>query len=96
MKLKRAYKERFYPTPEQEILLAQSFGCARFVYNNTLRYRTDAYYKDGQAIPHSEAEKRLVSLKKEFPFLADVSSVILQQTLRDQQEAFKNFCTLRA
>ena len=96
MKLKRAYKERFYPTPEQEVLLAQSFGCARFVYNNTLRYRTDAYYKDGKSIPHSEAEKRLVLLKNEFPFLADVSSVILQQTLRDQQEAFKNFCTLRA
>ena len=96
MKLKRAYKERFYPTPEQETLLAQSFGCTRFVYNNTLRYRTDAYYKDGKSTPHSEAEKRLVSLKKEFPFLADVSSVILQQTLRDQQEAFKNFWVGRA
>ena len=51
MKLKRAYKERFYPTTEQETLLAQSFGCARFVYNNTLRYRTDAYYKDGKSTP---------------------------------------------
>ena len=38
VKTKRAYKERFYPTPEQEKLLAQSFGCARFVYNNTLRF----------------------------------------------------------
>ena len=43
MKLKRAYKERFYPTPEQETLLAQSFGGSLFVYNNTLRFRTDAY-----------------------------------------------------
>lgn len=93
---KRAYKYRFYPTTEQETLLAQSFGCGRFVYNNTLRFRTDAYYKDGKSIPHSETEKRLVSLKKEFPFLADVSSVILQQTLRDQQEAFKNFWDGRA
>ena len=72
-------------------MLAQSFGCARFVYNDTLRFRTDAYYKDGTNISHSKAEKRLVSLKSEFPFLKDVSSVILQQTLRDQQEAFKNF-----
>ncbi|WP_422447451.1 MULTISPECIES: RNA-guided endonuclease InsQ/TnpB family protein [unclassified Endozoicomonas] len=96
MKTKRAFKERFYPTPEQEALLAQSFGCGRFVYNNTLRFRTDAYYKNGQSISHSKAEKRLVSLKTEFPFLADVSSVILQQTLRDQQEAFKNFWAGRA
>ena len=35
-------------------------------------------------------------LKEEFPFLADVSSVILQQTLRDQQEAFKHFWAGRA
>ncbi len=96
MKVKRAYKERFYPTPEQEKLLAQSFGCARFVYNNTLRFRTDAYNNDGKSVSHSEAEKRLVSLKKEFPWLNDVSSVLLQQCLRDQQEAFKNFWTGRA
>ena len=42
MNTKRAYKERFYPTREQALLLAQSFGCARFVYNNTLKCRTDA------------------------------------------------------
>ncbi|OED44526.1 hypothetical protein ACH42_07175 [Endozoicomonas sp. (ex Bugula neritina AB1)] len=96
MNTKRAYKERFFPTPEQETLLAQSFGCARFVYNNTLRFRTDAYYKDGKSISHSEAEKRLVSLKKEFLWLNDISSVLLQQCLRDQQEAFKNFWSGRA
>jgi len=88
---KRAYKERFYPAPEQEILLAQSFGCARFVWNNTLAYRTEAYQQHGQSISHSVAEKRLVALKAEHPWLKDVSSVILQQTLRDQKAAFDNF-----
>ena len=96
MKTKRACKERFYPTSEQETPLAQSFGCARFVYNNTLRFRTDAYYKDGKSVSHSEVEKRLVSLKKEFLWLNDISSVLLQQCLRDQQEAFKNFWAGRA
>ncbi len=96
MKTRRAYKERFYPAPEQETLLVQSFGCARFVYNNTLCFCTDADYKDGQSVSHFEAEKRLVSLKKEFPFLADVSSVILKQALRDKQEAFKKFWAGRA
>ena len=65
MNTKRAYKERFYPTSEQTLLLAQSFGCARFIYNNTLKFRTDAYYNDGKSISHSMAEKRLVSLKAE-------------------------------
>ncbi|WP_299232384.1 RNA-guided endonuclease TnpB family protein [uncultured Halomonas sp.] len=88
---KRAYKERFYPTPEQAELLAQSFGCARFVWNNTLAYRTEAYQIHGQSISHSAAEKRLVALKAEYLWLKDVSSVILQQTLRDQKAAFDNF-----
>ena len=88
---KRAYKERFYPTPEQALLLAQSFGCARFVWNNTLNYRTEAYQQRDESVSHSVAEKRLVALKAEHPWLKDVSSVILQQTLRDQKAAFDNF-----
>lgn len=88
---KRAYKERFYPTSEQALLLAQSFGCARFVWNNTLAYRTEAYQQHGESISPSAVEKRLVALKAEYPWLADVSSVILQQTLRDQKAAFDNF-----
>ncbi len=96
MNTKRAYKYRFYPTTEQEKLLVQSFGCVRFVYNDTLRFRTDAYYKDGTSISHSDAEKRIVHPKAQFPFLTEVSNVILQQTLRHQQEAFKNFWAGRA
>ena len=92
---KRAYKERFYPTPEQAELLAQSFGCVRFVWNNTLAYRTEAYQQRGESISHSAAEKRLVALKVEYPWLKDVSSVILQQALRDQKAAFDNFFNAR-
>ncbi|HEX3639997.1 MAG TPA: helix-turn-helix domain-containing protein [Ktedonobacteraceae bacterium] len=32
-KQKRAYKYRFSPTDEQKRILAQTFGCCRFVYN---------------------------------------------------------------
>jgi putative transposase len=74
---KCAYKERFYPTDEQAELLAKSFGCARFVYNNTLRYHTDSYYKIGAKVSHSDAEKRLLQVKKEFPWLTEISSVKL-------------------
>lgn len=92
----RAYKERLYPTPEQAELLARSFGCARFVWNDALRLRTDAYYQHGESLSHSTLEKRLVGLKAEHPWLTEVSSVLLQQALRDQQQAFKNFWDKRA
>jgi Transposase and inactivated derivatives len=94
--MKRAYKERFYPTEQQTELLAKSFGCSRFVWNNSLKYRTDAYYERGESIAHSVLEKRLVPLKAEFEWLKEVSSVIFQQCLRDQQEAFKNFWEKRS
>src|SRR6266487_578448 len=45
MKQKKAYKYRFYPSDEQKRILAQTFGCCRYVYNWALRQRTDAYYQ---------------------------------------------------
>ncbi|WP_270808412.1 RNA-guided endonuclease InsQ/TnpB family protein [Aeromonas sp. QDB25] len=95
---KRAYKYRFYPTPEQAQLLAKTFGCARFVYNHILRWRTDAFYQQQEKIGYSQASAKLTALKKqpEFAWLNDVSSVPLQQALRHQQAAFKNFFEGRA
>src|SRR5690625_190361 len=95
---KRAYKYRFYPTPEQEQLLARTFGCVRFVYNAALRYRTDAFYERQERIGYVAANAELSRLKKdaETAFLNEVSSVPLQQCLRHQQTAFKNFFEGRA
>jgi len=96
MKSKRAFKYRFYPTPEQAALLAQTFGCVRFVYNSILKWRTDAFYEDGESINYNAASAKLTALKKEFDWLGEVSSVPLQQSLRHQQTAFKNFFEGRA
>ena len=98
MKVKRAYQFRFYPNPQQETLLAQTFGCVRFVYNSILRYRTDAYSQAQEKVGYSGANARLTEIKKlpELAFLNDVSSVPLQQCLRHQQTAFKNFFEGRA
>ena len=98
MKTKRAYQFRFYPDPQQETLLAQTFGCVRFVYNSILRYRTDAYYQAQAKVNYIGANARLTEIKKlpELAFLNDVSSVPLQQCLRNQQTAFKNFFEGRA
>jgi putative transposase len=90
---KRAYKYRFYPTPEQVTLLARTFGCVRFVYNAVLRYRTDAYKQHQVNIGYSAANAKLTAMKKEpaVAFLNEVSCVPLQQCLRHQQAAFTHF-----
>ena len=97
MDIKRAYKFRFYPTDEQKQILAQTFGCARFVYNRMLKVRTDAWYENQQRVGYHETSSLLTELKKqpEFYWLNDVSSVPLQQSLRHLQTAFANFFAKR-
>ena len=92
MKLK-AFKYRFYPTPEQETLLRRTMGCARLVYNKALSVRTDAWYKDKKRIGYNESSTMLTQWKKEedLCFLNEVSCVPLQQGLRHLQTAFTNF-----
>ena len=90
---KRTFKYRFYPSREQEDLLAKTFGCVRVVYNQILRYRADAFYRNGDSVSYADASKKLTEIKKniDFVWLNDVSSVPLQQCLRHEQTAFKNF-----
>ncbi len=37
----KAYKYRLYPNKEQEVLIQKTFGCCRFVYNQTLAHRKE-------------------------------------------------------
>ena len=79
-------------------MLAQTFGCVRVVYNSILRWRTDNYYQSKAKIGYGQACIKLTALKKEpeYHFLNEVSSVALQQAIRNQQAAFKNFFEGRA
>jgi putative transposase len=98
MKQKKAYKYRFYPNDEQKRVLAQTFGCCRYVYNWALRERTDAYYQHGERLYYEGTAQRLVTLNKqeETIWLNEVSSVPLQQALRHLDKAFRNFFEGRA
>lgn len=98
MEVKRAYKFRFYPTPEQEKNLAKTFGCVRVLYNHMLRQRTDAWFQRQEKIGYHQTSSMLTELKKqpEFTWLNEVSSVPLQQSLRHLQTAFGNFFAKRA
>jgi putative transposase len=88
---KRAYKYRFYPTAEQQIILAQTFGCCRFVYNWGLATRKSAYFQHGQRLSYTDLAAMLPALKAQYPWLREASSVPLQQALRHLERAFVNF-----
>lgn len=98
MNVKRAYRFRFIPTPEQKVILARTFGCARFAYNHMLRLRTDAWMLRQERVGYHETSAALTALKKtpEHAWLNEVSSVPVQQALRHLQAAFTNFFAKRA
>ena len=91
--MQKAYRYRLYPTTEQEHLLRRTMGCSRLVYNKALAARTDAWYERQERIDFVETSSMLTNWKKQddLNFLNDVSSVPLQQGLRNLQKAFVNY-----
>ena len=106
MKIKRALKVRLYPTPEQTMLIKQTAGCKRLVYNYFLAHKNKFYEenikdknltdKQKKEIYGSYKPPRLVDLKMEFPFLNNVSYKALEQSIQDLFKAFMNFFQGRA
>jgi putative transposase len=96
--MQKAYRYRFYPTTEQESLLRRTMGCARLVYNKALAARTEAWYERQERIDFVKTSSMLTGWKKQedLDFLNEVSSVPLQQGLRNLQKAFTNFWAGRA
>ncbi|MEU2388662.1 RNA-guided endonuclease TnpB family protein [Streptomyces sp. NPDC012461] len=95
--VKRAFKYRFYPTDAQAAELSRTFGCVRKVYNLALAARTEAWTRQ-ERVNCNATSAMLTAWKKteELAYLAEVSSVPLQQALRHLQTAFSNFFGKRA
>ena len=88
----RAYKYRIYPTDEQKVLFAKTFGCCRFVYNWALNLRIEAYKSDKRTVPYKEIQDCMVNeLKAEHDWLKEVNSQSLLYSLRNLETAYTNF-----
>jgi putative transposase len=92
-RIKRAYKYRCYPSDEQKRALARTFGCCRWVYNFALSLKSTTYRESGKSLSYEDLSALLPLLKQqpETAWLADVSAVVLQQSLRHLETAFTNF-----
>ncbi|MGJ5831773.1 RNA-guided endonuclease InsQ/TnpB family protein [Streptomyces ossamyceticus] len=88
------YSFRLYPDTGQLRALAKAFGCARVVFNDAVRAREDAR-KAKQPFPTAgQLSRRLITEAKRTPersWLGEVSAVVLQQSLRDAETAYRNF-----
>ena len=87
----KAYKFRIYPTEEQEIFFAKTFGCVRKVYNLMLDDRKKAYEEVKNDPSKKMAFPTPAKYKKEFPFLKEVDSLALSNAQLHLDKAYKNF-----
>ncbi|MEJ8639609.1 transposase [Streptomyces sp. MS2.AVA.5] len=88
------YSYRVYPDATQRRALASAFGCARVVWNDCLRDRKEAHAAGRPYVKSADLSRlRITQAKRteERAWLADVSAVVLQQSLRDLDTAYKNF-----
>ena len=81
----KAIKYRVYPTTEQSIMFAKTFGCCRKVYNLMLSDKIEGYKATGKFPTVTPAK-----YKDKYPYLREVDSLALANKQIDLQEAFRN------
>jgi putative transposase len=92
------YRYRLCPSPGQQQALAQVFGCARVVFNDSLRLREECYAA-GEKISDTQIQRRVITLAKATPereWLAQAPSVALVQAANDARRAYRNWFDSRS
>lgn len=84
--MNKAYRYRLYPTAEQRLLLAKTFGCVRFIYNHMLADRILYYEHTKKSLHNTPAQ-----YKTAFPWLKEVDSLALANAQLHLNAAYNNF-----
>ena len=88
----KAYKYRIYPNNEQKVRIAKTFGCCRFVYNQTLAYRKETYEKERKSVSKTDCNNYCNrELKKEYEWLKEVDKFALTNAVYNMDTAYQKF-----
>ena len=88
----KAYKYRIYPNSEQRIQIAKTFGCCRFVYNQTLAYRKEIYEKEKKSVSKTDCNNYCNrELKKDYEWLKAIDKFALTNAIYNMDAAYQKF-----
>ena len=88
----KAYKYRIYPNNEQKVQIAKTFGCCRFVYNQTLAYRKETYEKEKRSVSKTDCNNYCNrELKKAYAWLREVDKFALTNAIYSMDFAYQKF-----
>lgn len=88
----KAYKYRIYPNSEQRTQIAKTFGCCRFVYNQTLAYRKETYEKEKKSVSRTDCNNYCNrELKQAYDWLREVDKFALTNAVYNMDSAYQKF-----
>lgn len=88
----KAYKYRLYPNRQQIKQIQKTFGCCRFVYNQTLAYRKEIYETKKESMNKTSCNNYINQvLKKEYEWLKEVDKFALTNAVYNMDSAYQKF-----
>lgn len=88
----KSYKYRIYPNKQQEEQIQKTFGCCRFVYNQTLVYRKELYEMKKESINKIACNNYVNQvLKKKYIWLKEVDKFALTNSVYNLDFAYQKF-----
>ena len=93
----RAIKIRLYPNKTQEQTLNKVLGCYRFVYNQMLALKQNAYNKNKSNLGLCELSKFFhgtLLKKSEYSWLKEQNTKVMKQAIRQMLSAYDGFFKL--
>ena len=87
----KAYVFRMYPDESQRILIEKSFGVSRWTYNHFLEENQREYRETGKSKSTYDECKKIPELTKEYPFLKEVDSCLIRNSIFNLSDSYKRF-----
>lgn len=88
----KSFKYRLYPNKEQQVQIQKTFGCCRFVYNQTLAYRKELYETEKKSMSKFDCNSYCTQvLKKKYEWLKEVDKFALNNAIFNMDSAYQKF-----
>src|SRR5438034_9360705 len=89
--VRKTFVYRMQPTRAQATAMSKMLDQCRWLYNDTLAYRKDAWEREGRNAGWYETKARIPALKPQRPTLKSVHSQVLQNVTQRVDLAFQAF-----
>ena len=89
--VRKTYKYKLKPTPEQERELGRVLGLCRWLYNTALEQRITAWQRARVSVSRYQQEAELKDIRAALPEYAAIHSHVLQDVLARLDKTYQAF-----